>query len=288
LDFHCKNNSVATCLFSDSTMNGPVPGTKERPKKYRDFSAIVPETNQLLFLSEEEDFGASQDFDEKFFRSFSKILLTSKFKDIHIYALKSSVMNILNQERDFCSIKADLIPYLLRGQYSNKLEVSAGDACRCFAYLCTTKDASLIGHCNNVAAYFEANRDVQRVLKALGLTLASRTKEDLKSSSGANTIDSYISAKDTQFGEKSLVKKSVIGDNCKIGANVKIESSLLMNGVVVENGAVIKSSILFPDVTVGEKADVGMCIISTSQKVNPKSKLKEDTLDAEREMLLDD
>lgn len=33
--------------------------------------AFVPDSNQLLFLSEEEDFGDSQEFDQKFFKRFN-------------------------------------------------------------------------------------------------------------------------------------------------------------------------------------------------------------------------
>lgn len=43
---------------------------------------------------------------------------------------------------------------------------------------------------------------------------------------------------DTQVGEKSSIKHSVIGSSCVIGNRVTITSCLLMNSVTVEEGYV--------------------------------------------------
>uniref|UniRef100_A0A915EHR9 Translation initiation factor eIF2B subunit gamma n=1 Tax=Ditylenchus dipsaci TaxID=166011 RepID=A0A915EHR9_9BILA len=292
LSFHCKNNSMVTCLLSDSIINGPVPGPKERLKKYRDFVALIPDTNQLLFLSEEEDFGEAQEFNGNLFKKYPKVSFTSKYKDIHIYVMKQSAVEILKSHKNFSSIKADLISYLLRTQYSNKsgpelLNSLPNAACKCFAYVCSTEDdASLIARCNNVAVYFETNRAVQKILNKLHPGNVQKSREDLKSSS-VNAIESQISVSG-KIGEKTIFKKSVIGDNCSIGSGVKIESSLLMNDVVVKDGAVIKNSILFPNVEVGEKADLGMCIVSTGQTIGNKEKIVNQIVSPEKEMAIDE
>ncbi|KAI1718477.1 nucleotidyl transferase domain-containing protein [Ditylenchus destructor] len=297
LDFHKNNGSHLTCLFSELILNGPVPGPKERLRKYRDFAALIPDTSQLLFLSEDEDFGDQQEFDAALFRRYSKIMLTSTYKDVHVYAMNSQLLDIIDWDTSFSSVKADFIPYLLKCQYSRKSEklqnllnrvAKADDEnFRCFAYRCGAANATLVGHCNTINAYFEANRAVQRVLKNLSIEVSEKSREELKSS-GIVVVDSTISATATTTGAKTAIKKSVVGNRCEIGANGKIESSLLMDGVKVKNGAVIKNSIVFPNVQIGEKSEVNMCIVSTSQTIADKVKFVNDVITAEREMKLDD
>lgn len=44
----------------------------------RDFSIIIPETSQLLFLSEEEDFDQDENFDSKLFKKYKIFMFYKK------------------------------------------------------------------------------------------------------------------------------------------------------------------------------------------------------------------
>ena len=42
----------------------------------------------------------------------------------------------------------------------------------------------------------------------------------------------------TKIGEKTSVKRSVVGDHCNIGKNVKISNCVIMDYVTIEDGCV--------------------------------------------------
>lgn len=57
----------------------------------------------------------------------------------------------------------------------------------------------------------------------------------------------------SSIGDKSSVKRSVLGRSCKIGNNVKIMNSVIMDNVVIENGCQVQNSV----VCSGVKLQVG-------------------------------
>lgn len=49
---------------------------------------------------------------------------------------------------------------------------------------------------------------------------------------------------DVTVGENSEIKRSVIGDGCRIGANVFIEDSYIWSGAEVEDGARLTGAVV--------------------------------------------
>ncbi|KAK2494176.1 hypothetical protein MC885_009633, partial [Smutsia gigantea] len=56
--------------------------------------------------------------------------------------------------------------------------------------------------------------------------------------------DDSLIGPDTQVGEKSSIKHSVIGSSCVIRDRVTITNCLLMNSVTVEEGSNIQGSVI--------------------------------------------
>ncbi|CAK5084454.1 unnamed protein product [Meloidogyne enterolobii] len=165
LKFHEKENSVLTCFLTDSPLSGAIPGTNERPKKYRDFVMFSPENNQLLYLIDEDDFGDDEKFPASLFKSSPHIQSCAKYKDVHLYAIKRDALNALkNSKFSFSSLKADFISNLIYGQFSKSKRRSLGfdelQKYKCFAYFSNSNDCSFLAQCNNLGAYFEANKIV--------------------------------------------------------------------------------------------------------------------------------
>uniref|UniRef100_A0A1I8BBC1 Translation initiation factor eIF2B subunit gamma n=1 Tax=Meloidogyne hapla TaxID=6305 RepID=A0A1I8BBC1_MELHA len=165
LEFHQKQNSILTCFLTDSPLGGAIPGTNERTKKYRDFIMFSPENKQLFYLVDEDDFGDEEKFPSSLFRSSPHIQASAKYKDIHLYAIKRDVLNALkNSKLTFSSLKADFIPNLIYGQFSKSKRRLLGfdeqQKYKCFGYFCTSNDCNILAQCNNLGAYFEANKTV--------------------------------------------------------------------------------------------------------------------------------
>ncbi|KAF5923240.1 hypothetical protein HPG69_012330 [Diceros bicornis minor] len=203
--------------------------------------------------------------------------------DAHLYCLKKYVVDFLMENKSITSIRSELIPYLVRKQFSsassqqgreekeedlkkkepksldiysfikeaNTLTFAPYDACwnacqedrwedlsrsqvRCYVHI---MKEGLCSRVSTLGLYMEANRQVCKLLPVLC------PEESLIHSSAQIVskhlvgVDSLIGP-DTQVGEKSSIKHSVIGSSCVIRDRVTITNCLLMNSVTVEEGYV--------------------------------------------------
>ncbi|KAH7720965.1 Nucleotidyl transferase family protein [Aphelenchoides avenae] len=312
---HYANDSALTCLLAENVVNGLIPGPREKHPKYRDFAAIVPETDQLVFLTPEEDLDENVSMPDVF-KTFKKLNLTAKYNDCHVYLMKKSLLKAFEYDRSFSSIKADLIPFLLEQQYARRrgidllklLErspydlhaerlsfgatgkrpsdgVNGSNGFRCFAYHPTHDAASIIAHVNTIGAYFEVNKVIIRHLRNLSADITDARRFDPQTS-GVNCNESRVSESAKFEGEKTVVSKSVVGAECSVGKSAKISGSVVMRGVRVGASAVITNSIVCPDVEIGEGAQLTSVIVANGQIVNAKTKLTNALVTAE-EMEMD-
>nr|CAD2195144.1 unnamed protein product [Meloidogyne enterolobii] len=287
LKFHENENSVLTCLLTDSPLSGAIPGTNERLKKYRDFLMFSPETNQLLYLIDEDDFGDDEKFPASLFKSSPHIQTSAKYKDIHLYAIKRDALNSLkNSKLSFSSLKADFISNLICGQFSKSKRRSLGfneqQKYKCFAYFGNSNDCSFLAQCNNLGAYFEANKIIKKFLPKLCDNLDSKF---LGKQTNKNQSENWI-AENTQISTKFQLKRSVISEGCIIGDNVKIDNCLVLSNVKILDGANIKNSIILNNSQIGEQVNISMCIITPKQKIPKKAKINSSIICEEKEMNL--
>ena len=67
------------------------------------------------------------------------------------------------------------------------------------------------------------------------------------------------------MGDKCVIKRSVLGKNCKIGDKARITNSILMDNVTVEEGVVIQGSVVCADSTIHAKTEFKDCLIGYEQ-----------------------
>ena len=63
------------------------------------------------------------------------------------------------------------------------------------------------------------------------------------------------------LGDKSSIKRSVLGNGCKVGANSKIVNSILMDQCEIGEGCSVQNCVLAPGVTLKDRASVKDCQI---------------------------
>ena len=68
--------------------------------------------------------------------------------------------------------------------------------------------------------------------------------ESVQLGSKATVSAGCVVGKGTVLGDKSSVKRSIIGATCKLGNGVKIVSSIVMDDVIIEEGSHIQNSII--------------------------------------------
>ncbi|XP_036877821.1 translation initiation factor eIF2B subunit gamma isoform X2 [Manis javanica] len=283
--FRAYDASLAMLMRKGQDSLEQVPGQKGKKKtvEQRDFIGVDSTGKRLLFVANEAD------LDEEL-------------------VIKGSIL-----QKSITSIRSELIPYLVRKQFSsassqqgqeekdedlkkkelksldiysfmkeaNTLTFAPYDACwnacqrdlsgsqvRCYVHI---MKEGLCSRVSTLGLYMEANRQVPKLLPVLC------PEESLVHSSAQIVskhligVDSLIGP-DTQVGEKSSLKHSVIGSSCVIRDRVTITNCLLMNSVTVEEGSNIQGSVICNNAVIEKGADIKDCLIGSSQRIEAKAK----------------
>ncbi|KAK6733351.1 hypothetical protein RB195_017226 [Necator americanus] len=278
IDQFRAHNATFSCLLSEMCATGPVPGPKIRRGKGRDFVALEESTSRIVYMTSEEDFDQPVNA-ESWMNKFSNVSLTARYVDCHVYFMRHSCLGMITRQNNFASLKADFVPYLLAKQYS----LSNGDveAPKCMAYLLPHGNATVSAHSNNLGSYFEVNKSILKCLPRISSKLYTGQIFDGRST-GIHTNESLV-AKDAQVGERTLIKRSVIGSRCIIGEKSNIQGSVVMQGSSIGKGAKITLSIISPGVVVGDNADLNSVIVTKDQKVSANAKIQNEVVDFDDE-----
>ncbi|EAX07011.1 eukaryotic translation initiation factor 2B, subunit 3 gamma, 58kDa, isoform CRA_a [Homo sapiens] len=291
--FRAYDASLAMLMRKGQDSIEPVPGQKGKKKavEQRDFIGVDSTGKRLLFMANEADLDEELVIKGSILQKHPRIRFHTGLVDAHLYCLKKYIVDFLMENGSITSIRSELIPYLVRKQFSsassqqgqeekeedlkkkelksldiysfikeaNTLNLAPYDACwnacrgdrwedlsrsqvRCYVHI---MKEGLCSRVSTLGLYMEANRQVG--------------------------VDSLIGP-ETQIGEKSSIKRSVIGSSCLIKDRVTITNCLLMNSVTVEEGSNIQGSVICNNAVIEKGADIKDCLIGSGQRIEAKAK----------------
>ncbi|XP_053325891.1 translation initiation factor eIF-2B subunit gamma [Spea bombifrons] len=143
-----------------------------------------------------------------------------------------------------------------------------GNRLRCYVHIAKNEFCCRV---NSLATYIEANRQVPRLLCAV----CSEDPQVHPTAVITNKLmvggDSMIGAQ-TQVGEKTSIKHSLVGSNCNIRDVVKITNCIIMNGVTVHEGCTLQGSVICNNVVIESGAEVKDCLLGPNIHINSKAK----------------
>jgi translation initiation factor eIF-2B subunit gamma len=279
-DVHRSRNSAVTMMLQETKIE------KKKSKKLddkigrvhvglamQDGVAQVTMYKSMLDVEEDQHFKISKTV----LRSHQKMRYSTKYRDQHIYLFSHWVLDVLEEKPAISSVQGELIPYLVRAQFStavthlyqksrfeqaistsltmshssyaqkfNQAVANGDNPIKCFAYLASP--SVLCVRTNTVASYMEANQ----VLATADYPYMPWTPlyNDRKSIMEVNPKykigQSCVINKGLELGKTSVLKKSVVGEHCKIGDNSAISNSVLMDHVIVDKDCEITNSIICP------------------------------------------
>ncbi|KAA8496847.1 Translation initiation factor eIF-2B subunit gamma [Porphyridium purpureum] len=152
---------------------------------------------------------------------------------------------------------------MMWGQHRNKQGgASASDRAFCGAFL--LPPTAYLSRVNTIEMYLKANIDVAqgRLVSVLGQeSTAQFDLEPASATSGNSSVagscptpmdlkkrprlgQDCIVGVDLSLGEKSSIKKSVLGDHCSIGSGVKMENCVVMDHVQIGDRSRLQNSVI--------------------------------------------
>ncbi|KAG9338473.1 hypothetical protein JZ751_025707 [Albula glossodonta] len=148
--------------------------------------------------------------------------------DAHLYCLKKSVVDFLADNKSISSIRGELVPYLVRKQFSKfySSQKNKEDLDQNLKKKETNTNAEIhIGSMDD-----EQLQLAPKLMEEPPVHPSAAISE--RSLVGA---DSIIGAS-CQISDKTSIKRSTIGSSSVIKEKVKIASSIIMSGVTIEEG----------------------------------------------------
>ncbi|KAF9045694.1 nucleotide-diphospho-sugar transferase [Hymenopellis radicata] len=303
-----SDGSIATtCWFSNSptTEKGSLPEEWSTPLPH---SAIVwdEKNGTLLHVDTPDDTDLNTEELElrmSLMRLYPRTKMSSRYQDSHVYVCRRSVLDLLQEKPHFDSFREEFIPWLCkvpfqrrrREKYSSILNptTNAPTQITALQHSVMLTDVPVVGgeessdeessttatlrvgvvihrninaaRINTLPTYFDMSR---QLLAALPLPATS-----------SSLISQALVDPSTQIGERTTIKKSVVGRHCVIGKMAKITGCVLLDHCVVEDGAKLDGCILGKNTKVGAKAQLSRCVTQAGYEVSEGDSVKNEKLE---------
>lgn len=192
---------------------------------------------------------------------YPHVRLRTDLHDMHCYLLRKSLLEQPTEtlQRLF-SIREDLVPRLVQRQFGS------ADHYRCEAFIA---DSGYCVRANTLSSLAECGKQLTRILGAGGLRLVSQAAE-IGQKTQIGNADSMI-GEQSKVGDKSSVKRSVVGSFVQIGSNVKISNSIVMDYAVIEDGVRLEGCIIGVRAVVRAKSFLKDCDVGYEYAVERES-----------------
>lgn len=242
IEQHRTNNALVTIMLATAPQT-PAGAKGEDANRFTDleenevFAGMDESRKRLLYLVGKADVDDSLEFRMSLFYKFPCILLRTNLTDAHCYIFRKEILELIDSgeatgQRKLFSVREELIPRLVRKQ-----KPSAKCADRLAApeapNQCAVRlvDGEFCVRVNSLKSYTEANRHIMKTLPNGIVRMSPSAEISPKGGVGSDSMVGDF----TKLGEKSSVKRSVIGSNVTIGKNVKISNCIIMDNVTIDD-----------------------------------------------------
>ena len=182
------------------------------------------------------------------------------------------------------SLREDLIPKVLRRVHRfHSSEGITNKPSSTFAVIVESGNYCL--RANTLPALMECTRQLMKsgVAGGTGPKVASSAEISPRSQVGNDSLFGESS----RLGERSSVKKSVVGSNCSLGSNVKVVNCIVMDGAIIEDGCKLDGCIVGPKALIREKCQLKDCDVAGAFELQKEHTAKGETFGSNRELVED-
>nr|XP_033771766.1 translation initiation factor eIF-2B subunit gamma [Geotrypetes seraphini] len=117
--FRAHSATLSMLMWKANESTEPVPGHKgKKPVEQRDFIGVDVTGKRLLFMANEADLDNELVVKKSILQKHPRIHVKTSLLDAHLYCLRKSVVDFLVENKSITSLRSELIPYLIRKQFS--------------------------------------------------------------------------------------------------------------------------------------------------------------------------
>uniref|UniRef100_A0A4W5Q9U6 Translation initiation factor eIF2B subunit gamma n=1 Tax=Hucho hucho TaxID=62062 RepID=A0A4W5Q9U6_9TELE len=121
--FRAHDATLSMLMSKAHEFTETVPGQKGKKKtgEQRDFVGVDGTGKRLLFMANEADLDEGLVIRKSIMRKHPRMHIKTGLVDAHLYCLKKSVVDFLADNKSVSSIRGELVPYLVRKQFSKSM-----------------------------------------------------------------------------------------------------------------------------------------------------------------------
>uniref|UniRef100_A0A8D3D4U5 Translation initiation factor eIF2B subunit gamma n=1 Tax=Scophthalmus maximus TaxID=52904 RepID=A0A8D3D4U5_SCOMX len=300
--FRAHNATVAMLMSKAHEFTEIVPGQKGKKKtaEQRDFVGVDQSSKRLLFMANEADLEDGLSIRKSIMRKHPRMHLKTGLVDAHLYCLKKAVVDFLTENKSISSIRGELVPYLVRKQFSkttdsHKVKEDAedqnqkkSDCSTNHEILISSRDEPLLQLSQERSCWNDHHGDMSEAYHGGKLRCYVHIM-DQGLCFRANTIPAYMEANRLTpklFEEPAVHPSAVISDRCQMGSDsiigalsqvadkTSIKRSTIGNSTTIKEKVKVTNSIIMHGVTIEEGCNIQSSVICSNVVIGRGADLK--------------
>ncbi|XP_065132674.1 translation initiation factor eIF2B subunit gamma [Paramisgurnus dabryanus] len=298
--FRAHNATLSMLMSKVNEFTETVPGQKGKKKagEQRDFVGIDGTGKRLLFMANEADLEEGLILRKSVMRKHPRMLIKAGLLDAHLYCLKRSVVDFLVSNKSVTSIRGELVPFLVRKQFSKSLNSpnvtedsesqKKEDIHVNMELLSNSKDDALLQLARERSCWNDHRGDMSEAYHGGKLRCYVHIMEE-GMCYRVNTLAAYIEANrvvpklfeelpvhpTAAVSERSLVgSDSIIGAYCQISDKTSIKRSTIGASTTIKEKVKITNSIVMNGVTIEEGCNIQGSVICNNAVIGRGADIK--------------
>ncbi|KYM82134.1 Translation initiation factor eIF-2B subunit gamma [Atta colombica] len=303
LNLYRKHNASVTALMlpiSKMPDDFVMPGLKNKQKPETDLIGIDNNTGRLVFLASASDFEETINISQRLLRKHASFTIHSKLMDAHLYIINKWVIDFLIYNKNFTTLKGELLPYIVGKQLSrpkqsidDKTSMVQMDLKDDIFHFALEKPFDEL--IRKMSAFNDHSTDLEDAYNGDVIRCYAHVSNE-KFGLRANTIQMYHLANakisewwnDKNINQLPLLPyisstatvRSTQMQECRIGDNSLIEekTSLKNNHIgpnsIVESKTRISQSVIMGHVTIKQRCVIHNCILCNGCIIEEGTELK--------------
>lgn len=283
LNLYRKHNASITALMLPVPKipdDFVTPGPKNKQKPETDLIGICNETGRLIFLASASDFEETIKISQTFLQKHPSFTMHSKLMDSHLYVINKWILNFLVQNKNFTTLKGELLPYIVRKQFSKPSKQCTDD-----------KNASVVQmNLKDDIYHFAVEKPLDELIRKMSAYNDHGT--DLEDAYHGDIIRCYAHIGNGKFGLRTNTIQMYHLANIKISEwwnndndgqspvpiiapTAKIRSTQMQdcyvdNNALIEEKTSLKHTHIGPNVTIESKTRISQSVLMESANVKQR------------------